>query len=89
VDDAREKEDPMKKRKRKPDQVGDVIGISHPTGSIPHDHVEKGGHPQGIELEDDHGTPGLRDVPQRSGATGADLGGAGQGNTARRKIGGL
>jgi hypothetical protein len=78
----------MKKRQRKPDQVGDVIGITHPTGSIPHEHVQTGGHPQGIELEEDQGTPGLRDVPQRSGATGADLGGAGQG-TPRRKIGGV
>jgi hypothetical protein len=78
----------MKKRQRKPDQEGDVIGISHPTGSIPHENIGKGGHPKGIELEEDQGTPGLRDVPQRSGATGADLGGAGQG-TAPRKSGGL
>ena len=76
----------MSRRKRKPEQVGDVIGISHPTGPIPHENVWKGGHPRGIELEDDTGTPGLRDVPQRSGATSADLGGAGQGNSARRRI---
>jgi len=77
----------MAKKRRKPDQEGDVIGISHPRAPIPHENIRKGGHPQGIEIEADTGTPGLRDVPQRSGATSSDLGGAGQGNATNRKVG--
>jgi hypothetical protein len=61
----------MKKRQ------GDVLGISDaPKGSgLP--GIRGGGHPRGIEV----GRPatGIGDVPQRSGATAIDMGGAGEG----------
>ena len=59
-------------------QQGDVLGISDaPAGTGLPGVIKDGSHPKGIEV----GRPatGLGDVPQRSGATGIDMGGGGEG----------
>jgi hypothetical protein len=59
-------------------QQGDILGISNtPAGTGLPGVTNRGSHPQGIEV----GTraTGIGDVPQRSGATGIDMGGGGEG----------
>lgn len=58
---------------------GDVLGLSdaNPAVAIPFKGVRGGGHPEGIEVRDR--ATGIGDVPQRSGATGIDMGPAGEG----------
>jgi hypothetical protein len=74
----------MKKKSKKPEQEGDVLGISQATGSIPHKNVPKGGHPEGIEIDaSQNGARGS--MPQRSGATSIDMGAGGEGNDISRK----
>ena len=68
----------MSTKDTKPRQQGDVLGISHATGSIPHDNVPKGGHPAGIELDSTNEKSG-RNLPRGSGATGIDMGAGGEG----------
>ena len=73
-----------KKKAKRPEQEGDVIGISHATGAIPHANIIPGGHPRGIEIERDR-DQGLDDVPQGSGATSIDMGAGGEGNAVKRR----
>jgi hypothetical protein len=76
----------MNKKSKKPEQEGDVLGISHATGSIPHTNVPTGGHPQGIEIEPNQGRASASgSTPQRSGATGIDMGAGGEGTDVARK----
>lgn len=59
-------------------QQGDILGISNtPAGTGLPGVTNRGSHPQGIEV----GTraTGIGDVPQRSGATGIDMGAGGEG----------
>ncbi len=59
-------------------QQGDVLGISNtPAGTGLPGVTNRGSHPKGIEV----GTraTGIGDVPQRSGATGIDMGAGGEG----------
>jgi len=59
---------------------GSVLGIidSDPDKKLPKAAKDTGGHPRGVEV----GTraTGTDELPQRSGFTSADLGGAGQGS---------
>jgi hypothetical protein len=64
-----------------PEQPGDILGISHATGQIPHEHVRPGGHPEGIDVRDPDAT---RDLPQTPGATSIDMGAGGEGNAIKR-----
>lgn len=62
------------------EQPGDVLGISNPAGpKLPHPPSD-GSTPLGIEVR---GEPkrhwGNEDIPQSDGASGIDMGGAGEG----------
>jgi len=63
-----------------PNRSGDVLGISD---AAPDPEIAKpvrrgsGRRPKGIDVRE-HAT-GIADVPQRPGATGIDMGGAGEG----------
>jgi hypothetical protein len=72
---------PRKKRDRQM-QEGDILGISNTTADIPRATPDRGGHPRGIELDDDR--PGSRDVGQSPGATSIDMGSGGEGNSVKR-----
>jgi hypothetical protein len=69
-------------RKRQSDarkhHEGDVLGISDagPAATIP-THGGRKGHPAGIEVREH--TTGIGDLHHGSGATGIDMGGAGEG----------
>jgi hypothetical protein len=70
----------VKKDKNTNEQPGDVLGISNPGGpKLPHPPSD-GTTPQGIEVR---GEPkrhwGNEDIPQSDGASGIDMGGAGEG----------
>ena len=62
-------------QQKQTDREGDILGISDadPSVQLPVTGRRDGRRPAGIEVT----TPatGIGDVPQRSGATGADLGG--------------
>jgi len=73
------------KRARKPEQVGDVIGISHPKGKIPPATADKGGHPAGIDVIPEPERAGIRDLEQGHGATSIDMGAGGTGNSVARR----
>jgi hypothetical protein len=76
------------KRTRKPEQVGDVIGISHPKGRIPPATTDKGGHPRGIDVIPEPERAGIRDLEQGNhGATSIDMGAGGTGNAITRRRG--
>jgi len=76
----------MKKQEQEPEQEGDVLGISQSTGSIPHDNIRKGGHPEGIELDTlAHPDRPSRNLPRGSGATSIDMGAGGEGNDINPK----
>jgi len=77
---------PNKKKSKRPEQEGDVIGISHAKGPIPHGNIIPGGHPRGVEIERAR-DQGLDDVPQGTGATSIDMGAGGEGNAVRRRRG--
>ena len=59
--------------------AGDILGLSDapPEVEIPRATNDHGGHPQGIEVRG-HAT-GIGDLHQGSGATGIDMGYAGEG----------
>jgi hypothetical protein len=59
--------------------AGDILGLSDapPDIEIPRATSDHGGHPQGIEVRE-HAT-GIGDLHQSSGATGIDMGHAGEG----------
>ena len=64
----------------KKEQPGDVLGVSNPAGpKLPHPPSD-GSTPRGIEVR---GEPkrhwGNEDIPQSDGASGIDMGGAGEG----------
>jgi hypothetical protein len=71
-----------RKKKDRHLQQGDVLGISNATADIPRATTDRGGHPRGIELDEDR--PGSRDVEQAPGATSIDMGSGGEGNAIRR-----
>jgi hypothetical protein len=59
-------------------QQGDILGISNtPAGTGLPGVTNHGSHPRGIEVGSR--ATGIGDVPQRSGATGIDMGGGGEG----------
>ncbi len=62
-----------------PQREGDVLGLSDadPAVAIPFKGARGTGHPEGIEVRDR--ATGIGDVPRRSGATGIDMGPAGEG----------
>ena len=78
----------MKKDKNKKEQPGDVLGISNPGGPKLAHPPSDGTTPRGIEVR---GEPkrhwGNEDIPQSDGASGIDMGGAGEGTgiTAHRR----
>ena len=59
--------------------AGDILGLSDapPEVEIPRATSDHGGHPQGIDVRE-HAT-GIGDLRQSSGATGIDMGYAGEG----------
>ena len=68
----------------KKEQPGDVLGVSNPEGpKLPHPPSD-GSTPRGIEVR---GEPrrhwGNEDIPQSDGASGIDMGGAGEGTDIR------
>jgi hypothetical protein len=70
----------VKKDKDEKEQPGDVLGVSNPAGpKLPHPPSD-GSTPRGIEVR---GEPtrhwGNEDIPQSDGASGVDMGGAGEG----------
>ena len=70
----------MKDKKKKKEQPGDVLGVSNAGGpQLPHP-ASDGSTPRGIEVR---GEPkrhwGNEDIPQSDGASGIDMGGAGEG----------
>lgn len=70
----------MKNDENEKEQPGDILGISNPGGpKLPHPPSD-GSTPRGIEVR---GEPkrhwGNEDIPQSDGASGADMGGAGEG----------
>jgi hypothetical protein len=69
----------QKRHEQTPPREGDVIGISDANAKkgTPAHVKPGGGHPAGIDVRE-HAT-GLGDVPQRSGATGTDMGAGGEG----------
>ena len=73
VEDRKQKEEDREKHE------GDVLGISEakPDATVPRPAKRGSGAVQGIEVRD-HAT-GIGDVPQRSGATGIDMGAGGEG----------
>jgi hypothetical protein len=76
----------MKTQEQKPEQEGDVLGISHSTGAIPRNNIRKGGHPEGIELDTEaHPERPSRNLPRGSGATSIDMGAGGEGNDINPK----
>jgi hypothetical protein len=64
---------------RKPDHAGDILGISDADPQVGIDApVTRGsGHPKGIDVREP--ASGIGDVHRGSGATGIDMGGAGEG----------
>ena len=70
----------MKKNKNKKEQPGDVLGVSNPAGPKLAHPPSDGTTPRGIEVR---GEPkrhwGNEDIPQSDGASGIDMGGAGEG----------
>lgn len=73
VEDRKQKEEDLEKHE------GDVLGISKakPDATIPRPAKRGSGAVQGIEVRDR--ATGIGDVPQRSGATGIDMGAGGEG----------
>ena len=74
---------PQRKHSKKPEQMGDVIGISHAKGSIPQHKTGTGGHPDGIDVRREGHS--IQDLNQGPGATSIDMGAAGEGNTVKRR----
>jgi hypothetical protein len=78
----------VKKDKNKKEQPGDVLGISNPGGPKLAHPPSDGTTARGIEVR---GEPkrhwGNEDIPQSDGASGIDMGGAGEGTgiTAGRR----
>jgi len=72
------KDDRKNRARQEPKREGDVLGISDAgrTATIPTARPAKR-TPKGIEVRD-HAS-GIDDVPQRSGATGIDMGAGGEG----------
>jgi hypothetical protein len=74
------KESNVKKNKNKKEQPGDVLGISNPGGPKLAHPPSDGTTSRGIEVR---GEPkrhwGNEDIPQSDGASGVDMGGAGEG----------
>lgn len=70
----------MKKNRSKKEQPGDVLGVSNPGGpKLPHPPSD-GTTPRGIEVRGDAKRHwGNEDIPQSDGASGVDMGGAGEG----------
>jgi hypothetical protein len=65
-------------KKRRPKHAGDVLGISDADRGARIPTAGPGTRsPEGIEVRDR--ATGIGDVPQRSGATGIDMGGGGEG----------
>ena len=67
-------------KKRKKEQPGDVLGVSNPEGPrLPHPPSD-GSTPRGIDVRPERERHwGIEDVPQSDGATGIDMGAAGEG----------
>ena len=75
-----------KNRKVRPEQEGDVLGISHAKGTIPHPPSTGHSNPEGIDVRPEPGAhTGIEDVEQGSGATSIDMGSGGSGNAIRRE----
>ncbi len=77
---AKHKESNVKSNSDEKEQPGDVLGVSNPAGpKLPHPPSD-GSTPRGIEVR---GEPkrhwGNEDIPQSDGASGIDMGGAGEG----------
>ncbi len=64
--------------KRRPKRSGDVLGLSDadPGVEIPRATDDRGGHPRGIDVRQP--ATGFGDVQRSKGATGADMGAAGE-----------
>lgn len=75
-----------RQREQKPEQEGDVLGISQAKGEIPRPRhlVDGGGRPKGIDV----GPGADRDDGQLDGSPGmssTDMGAGGSGNTIRHR----
>jgi len=86
------KESNVKKNRSKKEQPGDVLGISNPGGPKLAHPPSDGTTPRGIEVRGDAKRHwGNEDIPQSDGASGVDMGGAGEGtgitpeNSSRRR----
>jgi hypothetical protein len=68
----------MATKDQKPEHAGDVLGLSDAPSdvTIPRATTDRGGHPQGIEIEPSHDHDALK---QSKGATGIDMGAGGEG----------
>jgi hypothetical protein len=66
--------------KNEKEQPGDVLGVSNPAGpKLPHPPSD-GSTPRGIEVRGERPRHwGNEDIPQSDGASGIDMGGAGEG----------
>jgi hypothetical protein len=71
-------------RKDKKNQPGDILGISNVEGpKLPHPPSD-GSTPHGIEVRGERPRHwGAEDVPQSDGASGIDMGGAGEGTQTK------
>jgi hypothetical protein len=69
----------MAKNTNRHKHAGDILGLSDasPAVEIPRATYDHGGHPQGIDVRG-HAS-GIGDLHQSSGATGIDMGHAGEG----------
>jgi hypothetical protein len=74
-----ERDEKKRPEDREPKHEGDVLGISDatPDGTIPRPAKKGSGAVEGIDVRDR--ATGIGDVPQRSGATGIDMGAGGEG----------
>ncbi len=70
--------------KNEKEQPGDILGVSNPAGpKLPHPPSD-GSTPRGIEVRGERPRHwGNEDIPQSDGASGIDMGGAGEGTGIR------
>jgi hypothetical protein len=70
----------MKAKKNRKEQPGDVLGISNPGGPKLAHPPSDGSTPRGIDVRGERPRHwGNEDIPQSDGASGIDMGGAGEG----------
>jgi hypothetical protein len=70
------------KDEARPEQEGDVLGISHTKGRLPIDLTNRDEPVEGIEVDVDADNDALDGSP---GYTGTDMGGGGTGNTVKQR----